>query len=76
MWWDLEGKWSWPFIFINLFEILEKISKVAYKLALLASMDHIQNVFYVSLVRKYVGDPSHVLRINDLKLIKYLLYEE
>lgn len=49
---------------------------MAYKLALLASINHIHNVFYVSLLRKYKGDHLHVLRIEDIELLDDLSYEE
>jgi hypothetical protein len=42
------------------FEILERIGHVAYMLAFPASM-HIHNVFHVSLLKKYVLDPNHVI---------------
>jgi hypothetical protein len=42
------------------FEVLEKIGPVAYMLAFLASM-RIHNVFHVSLLKKYVPDPNHVI---------------
>lgn len=55
--------------FIGSFEIVEMIGKVAYRLVLLASMDHIYNVFYVFLFVKYVEDPSHMLRAKELKAL-------
>jgi hypothetical protein len=42
------------------FEILERIGPIAYILALSASM-RVHNVFYVSLLKKYVSDPNHVI---------------
>jgi hypothetical protein len=42
------------------FEILEKIGPFAYMLAFLASMN-VHNVFHVSLLKKYVNDPNHVI---------------
>lgn len=48
--------------YIRLYKTVEWVDKVAYKLALLVNMNHIHDVFYVSLLLKYVNDPSHVLR--------------
>jgi hypothetical protein len=42
------------------FEVLEKTGLVAYMLALPASM-RIHNMLYVSLLKKYVPDPNHVI---------------
>ena len=41
------------------FEILEKIGPIAYMIALHASM-RVHNVFYVSLLKKYVFDSNHI----------------
>jgi hypothetical protein len=42
------------------FEILDIIGPIAYMLALPASMN-VHNVFHVSLLKKYVHDPNHVI---------------
>jgi hypothetical protein len=42
------------------FEILDRIGPVAYMLALPASIK-VHNVFHVSLLKKYVHDPNHVI---------------
>jgi hypothetical protein len=46
--------------FYGPFEILDRIGPVAYMLALPASMNG-HNVFHVSLLKKYVHDPNHVI---------------
>jgi hypothetical protein len=46
--------------FCGPFEILDIIGPVAYILALTASMN-VHNVFHVSLLKKYVHDPNHVI---------------
>ncbi|KAA0051223.1 pol protein [Cucumis melo var. makuwa] len=45
--------------FVGPFEILERICPVAYRLALPPSLSAIHDVFHVSMLRKYVIDPSH-----------------
>ena len=46
--------------FYGPFEILDRIGLVAYMLSLHASMN-VNNVFHVSLLKKYVHDPNHVI---------------
>ena len=45
------------------FEILERIGPVAYMLAMSASMT-VHNVFHISLLKKYIHDPNHVIDWN------------
>jgi len=42
------------------FEFLDRIGPFAYRIAFLANIEA-QNVFHVSLLKKYVHDPNHVL---------------
>jgi hypothetical protein len=44
--------------FCGPFEILARIGPVAYQLALQANL-RIHNVFHVSLLKKYIHDPTH-----------------
>ena len=62
--------------FIGPYEILERVGKVAYRLALPASMDRIHDVFHVSSLRKCLGDHSQVVNTEDIKLSEDLSYEE
>ena len=49
------------------FEVLERIGPVAYRLALPAiTRDH--NVFHVSLPKKYVHDPNHVINWDVIQV--------
>ena len=47
--------------FIGPFEILERVSTVAYRLALPPSMSGAHEVFHVSMLLKYTPDPAHVV---------------
>ena len=47
--------------FIGPFEILERIGTVAYLLALPPNMSGVHEVFHVSMLRKYIPDPAHVV---------------
>ncbi|KAL5549643.1 hypothetical protein UlMin_004874 [Ulmus minor] len=62
--------------YIGPFEILERIGKVAYKLALPSELAAVHNVFHVSMLRKYVSDPSHVLASEPIEVREDLTYQE
>ena len=58
------------------YEIVERIGEVAYRLRLPLELARIHDVFLVSMLRKYIGDPSHVLRDQPVELKEDLTYEE
>ncbi|KAL5553900.1 hypothetical protein UlMin_041301 [Ulmus minor] len=62
--------------YIGPFEILERIGKVAYRLALPPNLSLVHNVFHVSMLKKYVQDPSHVLEHEPIEVHEDLTYEE
>ena len=47
--------------FIGPFEILKRIGVVAYRLALPPSMSGVNEIFHISMLRKYTPDPAHVV---------------
>ena len=47
--------------FIGPYEILEKVGNVAYRLALPLELLSVYNVSHVSMLRRHISDPSHVL---------------
>ena len=49
---------------------------MAYRLALPPDLSRVHNVFHVSLLRKYVLDPTHVLSYEPLEVREDLSYEE
>eukprot|EP00253_Pinus_taeda_P030135 PITA_30135 len=49
------------------FQILARIGPVAYQLAL-PSHIRVHNVFHVSVLKKYVYDPKHVIRWQDIQV--------
>jgi hypothetical protein len=53
--------------FCGPFEILERIGPVAYMIAFPASMN-VHNVFHVSLLKKYIPDPNHVIDWNVIQV--------
>ncbi|XP_073030766.1 uncharacterized protein [Primulina eburnea] len=62
--------------FICPFEILDSIGERAYRAALPPDLDRVHNVFHVSMLRKYISNPSHVLRHEALDLMPNLTYQE
>ena len=62
--------------YVGPFEIIERIGKVAYKLALSPELSSVHNVFHVSMLKKYVSDPSHVLTQDAIEVQEDLTYEE
>ncbi|CAL2240064.1 unnamed protein product [Prunus armeniaca] len=62
--------------YIGPYEITERIGPVAYTLALPTELSRIHDVFHVSMLRKYMPDPSHVLEHQPVKLSEDLTYEE
>ncbi|KAL4032699.1 hypothetical protein IC575_005780 [Cucumis melo] len=62
--------------FVGPFEILERIGPLAYRLALPPSFYAVHDVFHVSMMRKYVTDPMHVVDFEPLQINKNLSYEE
>lgn len=62
--------------FVGPFDILERIGIVAYRLVLPPSLAGVHDVFYVSMLKKYVHGPSHILEVALITLPKYMLYVE
>ena len=54
--------------FIGPFEILERISVIAYRLALPPSMSGVHEVLHVSRLRKYTPDPAHVVDWGQIEV--------
>ena len=68
------GKFSPRYVGPN--EIVSKVGPVAYKLKLPPELSRIHDTIHVSMLRKYISDPSHVLREHPVQLKKNLTYEE
>ena len=58
------------------YEITRRVGKVAYKLQLPAEMSTIHNVFHVSMLKKYIPNPDHVLMPQTIQVQVDLSYEE
>ena len=62
--------------FIGPFEILGRVGAVAYRLALPPQLGGVHDVFHVSMLRKYLSDPSHVIQYAELEMAPDASYEE
>ncbi|XP_020080766.1 uncharacterized protein LOC109728532 [Ananas comosus] len=62
--------------YVGPFKILERVGAVAYKLALPPRLAGVHNVFYVSNLRKYVRNSTHVLEYEPVELSEDMTYEE
>ena len=56
--------------------MLERISTVAYRLALPTSMSGVHEVFHVSMLRKYTPDPAHVVDWGQIEVDTDGTFEE
>ena len=61
--------------YIGPFEIKSRVGKVAYRLVLPPELSRIHPVFHVSMLRKYIPDPSHVLQPQTVEISKDLINE-
>ena len=62
--------------YIGPYEIIVKVRPVAYRLDLPQELSKVLNVFHVSMLRKYIQDPSYVLRDQPVELKDNLTYKE
>ena len=63
--------------YIGPFQIMDRVEKVSYRLALSPQMSQVHPVFHVSLLQKYVADPTHVLSVQEVDMrvdLSYLTY--
>jgi hypothetical protein len=55
---------------------VERVGPVAYRIVLPLELANIHNVFHVSVLRKYIPDPSHIIKYEPLRLQEDMAYEE
>ncbi|XP_070034661.1 uncharacterized protein [Nicotiana tomentosiformis] len=61
--------------YIGSFELPKKVGEVAYILAFPPSLSSVHPVFHVFMLRKYYGDPSHILDFSAAQLDEDLTYD-
>ena len=62
--------------YIDSYEVIEMVGPVAYRLALPPELSQIHNIFHVSMLRRYMSDPSHILQAQPIELKENLSYKE
>jgi hypothetical protein len=62
--------------YIRPFDILSRVGDLAYRLALPPELSQVQNVFHVSVIKKYICDQDHIVSHLELDLSSDLTYEE
>ncbi|XP_055821826.1 uncharacterized protein LOC129890280 [Solanum dulcamara] len=73
---DLIQKGKLSLRYIGPYQIIRKVDKVAYELDLPADLDAVHLVFHMSMLRKFIGDPSRVFLVQDIQVTEELSYEE
>ena len=61
--------------FIGPFEILDRVGKVAYRLALPPALSGVHDVFHVSQLRRYIRDDRHVIDHSELSIRPDMSFE-
>ena len=62
--------------YIGLFEVLERVGTIAYRLVLPPSLSGVHKVFHVSMLRKYTLDPTHVVDWGEITIETDGTFEE
>ena len=61
--------------YIRPYRILDRIGLVSYHLELSRDLEWIHDIFYVSILKKYISDPSHVLKTPPVELREALSFK-
>ena len=68
-----KGKLCFRYIFP--YYVFQQVGKVTYELKLPMELVSIGPVFYVSMLKKCIGNPTYILRIKGLGVHKNLSYD-
>ncbi|XP_016706970.1 uncharacterized protein [Gossypium hirsutum] len=71
---DRKGKLSPRFI--GPYQILKRVGPIAYQLELPSKLDHLHDVFYISILRRYWSGPSHVAFVEKIEIRLGLTFQE
>ena len=62
--------------YISPYQIMRKVRNVACELDLHASLGTIHPIFHVSMLKKYVGDPSFVIPMEGIGILNSSSFEK
>ena len=62
--------------FIGPFEITQRVGKLAYRVALPSDLVGTHDIFYVSMLRKYIANPDVIVEYEPLEIQEGLTYVE
>ncbi|PHU21263.1 hypothetical protein BC332_06370 [Capsicum chinense] len=62
--------------YIGPYKIIQRFGQVAYELDLSQELSMAHPVFHVSMLRKCIGDPSHITSTKDVQVTEELTYKE
>lgn len=62
--------------YVGPFKITKRVGKLAYWVALPPKLVGMHDIFYVSMLRKYIVNPEHVIEFEPLEIYEELTYEE
>jgi hypothetical protein len=74
MWFGKKGKLSPRYV--GPFLMTEAVGPIAYRVKLPSNLAGVRDVFHVSMLRKHVHDPLHVIHFEPLQVQADLKYEE
>ncbi|XP_052878182.1 uncharacterized protein LOC128284273 [Gossypium arboreum] len=62
--------------FIGPYQVLKRVGPIAYQLELPPDLDRIHNVLYVSILRHYRSDPTHIVPVEEIEVRSNLTFKE
>jgi hypothetical protein len=62
--------------FIKPFEIIQRVEKLAYRIALPSDLVGMHDIFHISMLRKYIANPDVVMEYEPLEIQEGLTYVE
>ena len=62
--------------FISLYEILERVGLIAYRLALPLELAKLHDIFHVSMLQIYRSDILHILLVQEIQVQEDFTFDE